>query len=328
MKIKVSSALALWLLAPVFGELLSSATPLNEYLSPFRILIFGMLYGSGAILVRELLIRWQKGWASLFLLGLAYGIYEEGLVVRSFFDPNWVDLGKLGSYGRVAGVSWVWAEHLSVYHALISIGASIVFVEILYYQKRRECWVGERGLAGNILAFSATLPLGAFLSPYNTPDVWLGLSWLAVIGLTVAARRVPATAKAPRRVKVPSPGCFWWTGFLATFIQIFIIYKTSENAVPVFGVTMILIVLFDLCVLGLVLRWNGDGQAWDDRHRIALINGAMTLFLVLVPLLAREKCPVTPITSPVFILGLWWISRKVNKRVMSERSRATQDSHT
>ncbi len=103
----ISPALALWLIAPIFGEMVSGSTPLNEYISPINILLQGMLYGSGALLIRELLVRWGKSWRGLLLLGAAYGIFEEGLMVRSFFDPHWVDLDKLGVYGRVAGVNWV-----------------------------------------------------------------------------------------------------------------------------------------------------------------------------------------------------------------------------
>src|SRR5512140_813410 len=75
-KRRISPALALWLIAPIFGELVSGSTPLNEYLSPFT-LVLCMLYGSGALLIREMLIRWGKNWRSLLLLGAAYGIYEE-----------------------------------------------------------------------------------------------------------------------------------------------------------------------------------------------------------------------------------------------------------
>lgn len=56
-KRRIHPALALWLIAPVFGEMFSGSTPLDEYVSPFTIMIFGMLYGGGAILVREIIIR-------------------------------------------------------------------------------------------------------------------------------------------------------------------------------------------------------------------------------------------------------------------------------
>jgi probable HAF family extracellular repeat protein len=61
-----------------------------------QLLVLTALYGSGSILIRELSLRWRKGWPSILALGAAYGIVEEGLMVKSFFDPNWVDLGTLG----------------------------------------------------------------------------------------------------------------------------------------------------------------------------------------------------------------------------------------
>ncbi len=322
-KFRIHPALALWLISPIFGEMVSGSTPLNEYLNPFSILLLGMLYGSGAVLIRELVVRWKKGWLSLLLLGMAYGIYEEGLMVRSFFDPGWMDLGKLGVYGRVAGVNWVWTEHLTIFHALISIAASIVFVEILYPGRRSEPWIGRRGLVWNVIAFSAMLPIGALLNPYETPDVWLGMCWLAIILLTLAAWRVRPQrrpepvegSRTPHLAKVPHPRYFWWIGFLGTFGQFFFIYATSEKESPPFAVTMILIALYDLFLLWLVRRGNGDFEAWDDRHRLALINGTLALFLILMPLATDGQYPVMYFSNPIFLVLLWWVSRRVGQRV-------------
>ena len=96
------------------------------------------LYGSGAIVIRELKLCWKKDFKALLLLGAAYGILEEGLLVKSFFDPKWMDLGILGSFGRWAEVNWVWAEMLTVYHAVFSITIPIVLVELAYAERREE----------------------------------------------------------------------------------------------------------------------------------------------------------------------------------------------
>lgn len=56
-------------------------------------LVLSLPYGFGALTIREFLIRWKKGWPSLLILGLAYGIFEEGIVVYSVFDPGWSELG-------------------------------------------------------------------------------------------------------------------------------------------------------------------------------------------------------------------------------------------
>ena len=102
---RILPAVVLFFLAPAIAELLSGSVPPVEFFNPFGFVLLTTLYGSGAILARELTIRWHKGWFGLFALGAAYGIIEEGLMVKSFFDPNWVDIGILGSYGRWAGVN-------------------------------------------------------------------------------------------------------------------------------------------------------------------------------------------------------------------------------
>mgnify|MGYP001154199992 CR=1 FL=1 len=107
MKKKFLPIITLLLLSPLCGELLSSSSPPVEFFNPSTLLLFGALYGCGALLIREVVHRWNKGWASIFILGMAYGIFEEGVVVRSFFNPAWMDLGILGMYGRWMGVNWV-----------------------------------------------------------------------------------------------------------------------------------------------------------------------------------------------------------------------------
>ena len=80
-------ALMLYPLSPVVGELLSGASPPVEFFTVFGLAVMGVLYGCGALLVRELAFRWGSGWPGRLLLGAAYGIIEEGLMVKSFFDP-------------------------------------------------------------------------------------------------------------------------------------------------------------------------------------------------------------------------------------------------
>ncbi len=316
--LKKHPALALFIIAPVFGELFSGSSPLNEFINPIVFLILAMLYGCGAIIARELVIRWEKGWPSLLLLGFAYGIYEEGLMVRSFFDPNWVDLGNLGVYGRVAGVNWVWAEHLTIYHALISIAASVAFTEMLYPKRQTESWVTSRKWwLANWVVLLLTLPLGKLMAPYNAPDGWVLLTWLSIFGLMGLARLVPGQFLPPRARQAPPPRRFFLTGFIGMFIQFFIIYSGSDNEAYPFPVAMLLLISYDLFILWLVLRWNGNGIAWDDRHRMALINGGLSFFLVFGPLTTNGQYPIMYFSNPVFLFLLWLAYRKIKKHVAS-----------
>lgn len=316
MKIKISPALALFIIAPVFGELFSGSTPLNEYLNPVTFIILSLLYGCGAIIIRELVIRWKKGWGSLLLLGFAYGIYEEGLVVRSFFDPNWMDLGNLGVYGRLWGVNWVWTEHLTIYHALISIAASIAFAEMLYPDRRSEPWLKDRKWwLANWAGLLLVLGLGKLMTPYDAPDGWILLSWLSIFGLAGLARLLPTRWLPPRERSVPRPGRFYLTGLLGMLLQFMLIYVGADNGSYPFPVAMLLLLLFDLFILWLILRWNGNGSAWDDRHRMALVSGALSFFLIIGPLTTNGLYPVMYFSNPVFLFLLWLAYRRIKRQV-------------
>src|SRR6185437_16296228 len=103
------AALALYLLAPITAELLTGSTPPLQFVNPLSFLFLTALYGSGALLVRETVRRRGLGWWSVILLGAAYGVLEEGLVVTSWMNPYWSDLAYLNGYSRALGINWYWA---------------------------------------------------------------------------------------------------------------------------------------------------------------------------------------------------------------------------
>src|SRR5215510_707858 len=85
--------LCLLLLSPGIPEYLTGSSSFAVLtLNPVQFFILlGLnvgLYGPGVILIREAMIRWKKGWASVFLLGFAYAILEEGLDLSTFFNPK------------------------------------------------------------------------------------------------------------------------------------------------------------------------------------------------------------------------------------------------
>src|SRR5262245_38729072 len=67
-------------MAFLVAELLPGSAPITQpLLWPFLLLI----YGPGALLIRESVRRLDRGWASILLLGAAYGIVEEGLALHA-----------------------------------------------------------------------------------------------------------------------------------------------------------------------------------------------------------------------------------------------------
>ena len=324
MRIKIPPALALFLIAPVFGELFSGSSPLNEFINPVTFITLALLYGCGAIIARELRLRWQKGWLSLLLLGFAYGIYEEGVMVQSFFDPTWMDLGNLAVYGRVAGVNWVWAQHLTIFHAVISIIASIAFVEMLYPQQRSESWVkSRRWWIANWVGLLGVYLVWELLTSYNA-GLWKWAAWAAVLALGALARFAPGK-KAEEDVLHPQPPqsvhpfWFWWVGFLGVFGHFFIISLGADEGKYPYGAAMALQAVFDLLAAGLAWLMSRGWKGWDDRHRMALVIGGLSFFLLIGPLTVGSQYPVMYYSNPVFFLLLLWAAYKVSHPALNRQ---------
>ncbi len=276
--------LTLFFIAPAIGELLSGSSPPAEFFHPFGLFFLAALYGSGAILIRERRVRMGKGWPAVLALGAAYGIVEEGLMVKSFFDPNWVDLGLLGHYGRWAGVNWVWSLQLTIYHAVFSIAIPILLVELLFPASRGERWLGRRGMIGFSLLLAADVLFGSlFLAPYRPPVIPYLLAFLTVVGLVLLARRLPdgtgTTQAHPRSKPALRPALL---GFGATFFFFLIFWALPALEVPVV-LTVLAVVVLVIAVAWAVRRMSRGG-GWTDEHRLALASGALTFFVLLAPL--------------------------------------------
>ncbi|WP_448700739.1 hypothetical protein ACFGVR_01855 [Mucilaginibacter sp. AW1-3] len=122
--------------ATVMAELLIGSTPLSRI---GQLLPQFLFYGSGVILVREITRRMGLGWTTIILLGLAYGIIEEGLALQSIFNPHFLNLNI--SYGSAWGVNWVWAEYLTGFHCFWGMTGAILLCEEIYSADRDKPWV-------------------------------------------------------------------------------------------------------------------------------------------------------------------------------------------
>jgi len=201
--------LCLFLLTPGIAEYLSGSSPMYLLvLSPFY---FGLqlalntgLYLPGALLIREAMIRWKKGWASVLLLGAAYGILEEGIALGTLFNTSPVSYGNPTSYGQWLGVSWVWAVEAIPLHMIFSITLPILLLGLALPSTRGKSLLRSRRSlisAGAILGADVVLIyLLLTVHLHHTSIGWplLGLSALAIGALVVAARLAPARILEPR----------------------------------------------------------------------------------------------------------------------------------
>lgn len=123
------AVLTLYFLAPNIAELLTGSTPPLMWNNVGDVIVLIGLYGSGALLARELIRSRGLGWGNLALLGVAYGVLEEGIAIQSWFIPTWINPpDRL----RFFEVNLTLVLIFTTIHVTLSIMSLIVIAQVLF----------------------------------------------------------------------------------------------------------------------------------------------------------------------------------------------------
>lgn len=306
--------LCLLLLTPGIPEYLSGSSSLEALvLNPpafFLSLLLNLaLYGPGVLLVREAMVRWRKGWASVIALGAAYAVLEEGIAVDTFFDPTASPVGALGSYGHFLGVSWVWVTGIVMVHVVYSIGLPIVLHGLALPEVRGRSLLSRRGI---VLAFGIlvtdVLVLEALV--VHVRHSWYGApllvgSVVAMALLVLVARGLPSgllrpvdrTAALPRWVLFP-------LGF-SLLLGTFLIQGIRGDAFYAPVITIVGLLAFYAALLYVARRTLGP--ATNVRGVVMFAAGALS-FLMVVGFVSELRVPIVllaDVTAGLFLYRLW-----------------------
>jgi ferredoxin-NADP reductase len=302
-KVLANPALFLFLLSPAIGELLSGSSPPAEFFTPFGLTMLLGLYGSGALLARELKVRWGKGMGSLLLLGAAYGALEEGVMVASWFNPAWPDLGILGVFGRWLEVNWVWAAELTMYHAIVSVTVPVMLVELAFPDRRGQPWVSDRWLkaiaAILLLDVAVGFVLFGLLLGYTPPLPQFLLAPAVVIMLALLAKRLPAEW-ARRGTKPMRRPRFYATVAVVGAVASALTFLVVPNLQPPPALVIAIGVAIIYGLIRLLTRYNW--REATDLHRLAIAVGSIAIFVAFAFFQELDKSRVDN-TSGMMLVG-------------------------
>ena len=176
--------LFLVVLTPLVAEYLLGDLPAT-FLVPLPVL--ALMYGTGAVLVREAVRRAGGGLLTHLLLALAYAVLEEGLVTQSLFNPDYMHQHLL-AYGfvRWLGTAPPWAVYVFGLHVMWSLSVPIGLTEALFAGSRRTPWLGRIGLAVMGLLFALGVGLCAAYSMRTASDFASPAQLAAALALVLA----------------------------------------------------------------------------------------------------------------------------------------------
>jgi len=310
--------LVLIVLAPTIAEVLLGNLLFNGTFV-WLLLIDTLLYGSGAILIREVARRCHLGWLGIIVLALAFGVVEEGLVLQSLFNPHFPGLESMGSYGRVFGVNWFWAPYVLGLHMVWSITIPILLAELLFPRVQSRPWLGRVGLFidAAVYVLICFFLWSAFRSytHFSASPITLICTVLLVVALvTLALFVVPRLVAAPGGRKAPAPWLVLLVALLAAILfSGMFLFLPNISGVPSLLSILLYVALYVAMIL-LIGHWSTQRE-WNVRHRLALTTGAlietMLFGFVLVSRGSLADLTFHAILCVIILFGLSWIARKL-----------------
>jgi hypothetical protein len=117
----------------LLGDQWLSGSAINLPGQGAELVLYAAFYGSAAVLIREVARRTGRGWPTMLLLALAFGILEEGVVDQSLFNPNFVGEHLL-RFGFIPalGIAGPWTIFVLSLHVIWSMGAPIAIAEAVF----------------------------------------------------------------------------------------------------------------------------------------------------------------------------------------------------
>jgi hypothetical protein len=310
--------LALLLLAPTIPELLTGSTPISELaFDPVGFLIgfAGIvgLYGTGALLIREFAVYFRKGWASVLLLGAAYGIAEEGLAVHTFFEPaGQTPVDALGGYGHAFGVNWLWALGLTAFHAVYSIALPILLTRLFFPEVQELRWL-DRGSVSLVAAiYVFVVALFAFVVGHGpSPSIlalFLGIEAALIALALLAPRDLLRVRPGPSRLGpwgIALAGTLFFAGW-----TVVLVFAASGGRVPAVLAGLFLTLVGLVAIALVVTRVGSDRLPWSEFYFATGMLGALFVWDIVV----EFTVPGILLVSAAFAYLLYRLRRRLLAR--------------
>ncbi len=322
--------------APGIAEVMSGATRISFI---FVLVPEMMVWGCGALLIRDLVRRWQAGWTSMLLLGLGLSIAEEFVIQQTSLAPlPWV---SQPAYGRIWGVNLIYFLFMLGFESVWVVLVPVQLTELIFPQWRNQPWLKRSGLIISSLIFV----LGSFIAwfmwtqiarpkvlhvaKYQPPIGAILSGVLMIVLLALAAyalrhvgqpshRRTSALSGGASPASAPSP---WLVG-LATLLFGFPWYFLMTL---IFGpkrelslwIPVIAAIAWAALVYFVVRRWAASPD-WRDIHRWTLILSA-TLVCMLAGFGGSGSWSHIDIVGKIIlnllaVVGFAWLGLEISRR--------------
>jgi hypothetical protein len=286
---RIAPAVGLVFLAPLSAEFLLGNLPITVL---GALVLLAPMYGGGALLIREVTRRAGRGVPTMLVLGIAYGLLEEGIATQSLFNAHYAGQDLLHpGYVPWLGIGVPWTLFVLTLHAVGSTTVPIVMVELCTPARRTTPWLRRPGLIAAAALFVVGLAANAAFQLAIDPFVAAPAQLVGAVVL--AGLAVMAALRLPRRSDGPGAVPSVWAVGLGVLVGGALIEAAPSGWA---GASVIAAVEVGLALLG--ARWPVRA-AWTPRHTLAAAAGATLTYAWH----AFPEQPVLPTSSAVDLAG-------------------------
>ena len=283
MKHRPWPALCLFLASPLIGEYLLGSLPASMI---FLLPLMAAMYGSAAILIREWIRRTGRGWPSIFLLAIAYGLLEEGFVTQSLFNPNYLHL-RLLDYGWLPslGTAFPWAIYVIGIHAVWSISVPIALTEAAFPARHDRPWLKTTGFVLYSLLFIVGCTLIATFTykqvPFMASPAQLAVTALVIVASCVIAMRLPRASETGRAAPSPPAPPRPVVLFFASLVAGSLFMQLEYSAITTLHWKWIATVLVQIAIVTAFIAFIVAARirSWSASQFFALAAGAFVVYV-------------------------------------------------
>ena len=285
----LAPAFALIFLAPFIAEVLSGATRVSFL---FAFVPEMMMWGCGALLIREQVKRWGGGWTSVLLLGLALAVFEECVVQQTSLAPlPWPAISA--NYGRAYGVNWIYFLYMLGYESVWVVVVPIQATELIFPQWREVTWLRRSGMVASVLVFllgarvawyawiKRARPMVFHAADYDVPWVTIAAFVMVIVMLMLLAFLTRHVERGDATTRSAPPA---WSMVAAAMLFGFPWYRLmvlifGQRSTQPFWVSMALGLAWGGFAYFFIRYWS-VGRGWNDMHRWGLTFGAVLVCMI------------------------------------------------
>jgi len=253
--------LFLLVITPFLTELLSTNLSLEAILHPLTFVALVVVgYGLPVLVIRELAVKWNVSFFGVLIMGLAYGIFNEGILAKTFLLADHVPITAFNNYIFFWGINFSWRPIITIWHALHAVLFPILLTHFFFPGCDSRSWLSPRGVWMFPIPAIVISTIGFFQKGTSgVIGTWpfFVLFWALIIGIIYIAR---IFKKGPEKIINCSPLKLTLTGFL--FVLVFILAPSAlaSGKVPsliFFGYLLVALLLFSYLLRDIQNNFRG-----------------------------------------------------------------------